>query len=57
MLYERMSKKKSCTNWNVAWNTTRRLTDTHTGDITQEDYYKLQDTINNSELAHLHLAM
>jgi hypothetical protein len=32
-----------------------RLTDLHTGDITQEDYDKLQDKINN-KLAHLHLA-
>lgn len=31
-----------------------RQTDLHTGDITQEDYDKLQDKINN-KLAHLHL--
>ena len=31
-----------------------RLTDLHTGDITQEDYDKLQDKINN-KLAQLHL--
>ena len=31
-----------------------RLTDLHTGDITQEDYNKLQDKINN-KLAQLHL--
>ena len=33
-----------------------RQTDLHTGDITQEDYDKLQDRINN-KLAHLHLTM
>ncbi len=32
-----------------------RLTDLHTGDITQENYDKLQEKINN-KLAHLHLA-
>ena len=32
-----------------------RLTDLHTGDITQEDYDKFQDKINN-KLAHLHLS-
>ena len=32
-----------------------RLTDLHTGDITQEEYNKLQDKINN-KLAQLHLA-
>ncbi len=32
-----------------------RLTDLHIGDVTQEDYDKLQDTINN-KLAHLHLS-
>ena len=32
-----------------------RLTDLHTGDITQEDYDKLQDKINN-KLAQLHLS-
>ena len=32
-----------------------RLTDLHTDDISQEDYVKLQDKINN-KLAHLHLA-
>jgi hypothetical protein len=31
-----------------------RLTDLHTGDITQEDFDKLQDKINN-KLAQLHL--
>jgi len=31
-----------------------RLTDLHTGDITQEDYDKLQEKIDN-KLAHLHL--
>jgi hypothetical protein len=31
-----------------------RLTDLHTGDITQEDYDKFQDRINDL-LAHLHL--
>ena len=31
-----------------------RLQDLHTGDISQEDYNKLQDKINN-KLAHLHL--
>ncbi len=31
------------------------LTDLHTGDITQEDYDKFQDKINN-KLAHLHLS-
>ena len=31
-----------------------RLTDLHTGDITQEEYNKLQDKINN-KLAQLHL--
>ena len=31
-----------------------RQTDLHTGDITQEDYDKLQEKINN-KLAHLHL--
>ena len=31
-----------------------RQTDLHTGDITQEDYDKLQDKIND-KLAHLHL--
>ena len=31
-----------------------RQTDLHTGDITQEDYDKLQDRIND-KLAHLHL--
>jgi hypothetical protein len=31
-----------------------RLHDLHTGDITQKDYDKLQDKINN-KLAHLHL--
>ena len=31
-----------------------RLTDLHTGDITQKDYNKLQDKINN-KLAQLHL--
>ena len=32
-----------------------RQTDLHTGDITQEDYDKLQEKINN-KLAQLHLA-
>ena len=32
-----------------------RLTDLHTGDITQEDYDKFQDKINN-KLAQLHLS-
>ena len=31
-----------------------RLIDLHTGDISKEDYDKLQDKINN-KLAHLHL--
>ena len=31
-----------------------RLSDLHTGDITQEDYDKLQEKIDN-KLAHLHL--
>ena len=31
-----------------------RLTDLHTGDISQEDYDKFQEKINN-KLAHLHL--
>ena len=31
-----------------------RLTDLHTGDITQEDFDKLQEKIDN-KLAHLHL--
>ena len=31
-----------------------RLTDLHTGDITQEEYDKLQEKIDN-KLAHLHL--
>ena len=31
-----------------------RLTDLYTGDITQEDYDKLQEKIDN-KLAHLHL--